>query len=81
MADIFAFSSTKPRTISTLLLAVSALFLFLGAPLMVYGLSNPSTPENEMLPFILLLCGVLLCATGGGMLAIGLGLRRKRARS
>lgn len=78
MAGAFEFSSTKPRTISTLLLAVSALFLALAAPLLVYGFSNQSTPENEMLPFILLLCGLMLGSTGLGMLAIGLNLRRRR---
>lgn len=79
MAGAFEFSSTKPRTISTLLLAVSALFLALAAPLLVYGFSNQSTLENEMLPFILTLCGLMLASTGIGLLVIGIRVRRRRS--
>lgn len=77
MADIFEYSSTRPRTLSTVLLIIGAFFLLLGAPMVVYGLSLPSTVENEMLPFILLLCGLVIGGTGAGMLAIGAGLRHR----
>lgn len=77
MADIFTFSSTKPRTISTTLLMVGALFLLLGAPMIAYGASSPSTVENEMLPFILLLTGLVVGFCGLGMFAIGLTVRRR----
>ena len=75
MAGVFDFSSTRPRTISTVLIVVGAVLLLLGGPMIVYGVSQPSTVENEMLPFILLLCGMLICAGGLGMLAIGVRLR------
>ena len=77
MAGFFDYSSTKPRTISNLLLIVGAGFLALGAPLIAYGFSLPSTVENEMLPFILLLCGLMLGASGLGLLAIGVRVRRR----
>ncbi len=77
MAGFFEFSSTRPRTISNVLLGVSAGFLLLGTPLTVYGLSLPSTLENEMLPFILLLCGLMLNGFGLAMLVVGWRIRRQ----
>lgn len=77
MAGFFDYSSTKPRTISNLLLAVSTGFLLLGGPLIAYGVSLPSTVENEMLPFILLLCGLMLAVTGVGLLVIAVRVRRR----
>ncbi len=77
MADFFEFSSTRPRTISNLLFGVGAGFLLLGTPLTVYGVSLPSTLENEMLPFILLLCGLMLNGFGLAMLVVGVRIRRQ----
>lgn len=77
MAGAFEFSSTRPRTISNVLLAVSVLFLLLAAPMIAYGVSMPSTVENEMLPFILLLCGMVTGFCGVGMLVIAVRLRRR----
>ena len=77
MAGFFEFSSTRPRTISNVLLGVGAGFLLLGTPLVVYGLSLPSTLENEMLPFILLLCGLMLNGFGLAMLVVGWRIRRQ----
>ena len=78
MADFFENSSTQPRTIGNLLLAVGIFFLLVGAPLVAYGVSLPSTVENEMLPFILLLCGVLISASGLAMVVLGVKLRGRR---
>lgn len=75
MAGIFAYSSTRPRTISRVLLVIGAVFLLMGLPLVAYGFTHPSTLENEMLPFILSLCGLMLTATGLGMLVIGVRVR------
>ena len=75
MAGFFDYSSTRPRTISTVLLVIGAAFLLMGLPLVAYGFSSPSTLENEMLPFILLLCGMMLTVSGLGMLAIGVKVR------
>lgn len=77
MAGFFEYSSTQPRTIATVLLGVAAGFLLLGVPMIAYGVALPSTIENEMLPFILLLCGLLITASGLAMLAIGVKLRRR----
>jgi hypothetical protein len=77
MAGIFDYSSTPPRTISTVLLIIGAAFVMLGAPMVVYGLSLPSTLENEMLPFILLLCGLVIGGSGTGMLVIGARIRHR----
>ena len=77
MAGIFEFSSTRPRTISNLLLGVGSGFLLMGAPLTAYGVSLPSTLENEMLPFILLLCGLMLNGFGLAMLVAGIRIRRR----
>jgi len=77
MAGVFEYSSTRPRTIATVLLAIGAAFLLLAAPLVAYGVSLPSTVENEMLPFILLLCGLLIGASGLAMVLIGARLIRK----
>jgi hypothetical protein len=77
MAGVFEFSSTRPRTIGAVLLAVGLFFLLLAAPMIAYGVSLPSTVENEMLPFILLLCGLLTGGCGLAMLAIGVRLRSR----
>lgn len=77
MAGFFEYSSTRPRTISNVLLGVGTAFLLLGAPLTAYGLSLPSTLENEMLPFILLLCGLMLNGFGLAMLVVGVRVRRQ----
>ena len=77
MADFFAYSSTKPRTMGNVLMFTGLLFLALGGPLVVYGWSMPSTIENEMRPFIALLCGLTVGVTGLGMLAAGLRIRMR----
>ena len=77
MAGFFDYSSTPPRRIAALLLAVGGIFLLLGVPLVAYGAALPSTFENEMLPFIMLLCGVLVTASGLAMLVIAVKLRRR----
>lgn len=77
MADAFDFSSTRPRSLSNLLLVIGAAFLLLAAPMLVYGFSLPSTLENEMFPFIMLLCGGLIAFCGLGMLAIGVRIRMR----
>ncbi len=77
MAGFFEYSSTRPRTISTVLLAVGGAFLLMGLPLVGYGFSLPSTMENEMLPFILLLCGLMLTGFGLAMVVIGAKVRRR----
>lgn len=82
MPDYFTYSSSNPKTVALVLLVIGALFELGAAPLIAFGISRPSTPENEMLPFILLLCGLMLAATGAGLLAIGVRLRffRKSGR-
>ena len=80
MAGIFEYSSTQPRTIGAVLLAVGAAFLLMGVPMIAYGLTLPSTIENEMLPFIVLLCGVLIGGSGLAMLTLGVKLRRRHPR-
>jgi hypothetical protein len=77
MAGAFEYSSTRPRTLANLLLVIGAAFVLLGAPMVIYGVSLPSTVENEMLPFILLLCGLLIGVSGLALLAIGVRLRSR----
>ena len=77
MADFFAYSSTKPRTLGNVLLCTGLLFLALAGPLVVYGWSLPSTVENEMRPFIALLCGLTIGVTGLGMLVAGVRIRMR----
>jgi uncharacterized membrane protein len=77
MAGFFDNSSTRPRTVAWLILVVGLVFLLGGGPLVAYGISLPSTMENEMLPFILLLCGVLLCGIGMGLVILGVKVRRR----
>ena len=77
MAGVFENSSTRPRTIATVLLVIGVVFLLMAAPLISYGVSRPSTVENEMLPFILLLCGLLIGAVGLGMVIIGARVTRR----
>jgi hypothetical protein len=77
MAGFFEYSSTPPRTIATVLLIVGAAFLLMATPMVVYGFSLPSTLENEMLPFILLLCGMVMGGAGLALMVIGARVRRR----